>query len=77
MGSSPEWGRSPGKGNGNPLQYSCWEVSWTEESDGLQSIGSERPGYDLATIPLPPMFSMFISFGGNYSKICSADVLMI
>ena len=19
----PEWGRSPGKGNGNPLQYSC------------------------------------------------------
>ena len=22
-GSNPESGRSPGKGNGNPLQYSC------------------------------------------------------
>ena len=21
----PEWGRSPGEGNGNPLQYSCLE----------------------------------------------------
>ena len=25
--SIPEWGRSPGKGNGNPLQYSCLENS--------------------------------------------------
>ena len=22
-GSVPGWGRSPGEGNGNPLQYSC------------------------------------------------------
>ena len=22
-GSVPEWGRSPGGGNGDPLQYSC------------------------------------------------------
>ena len=20
-----------GEGNGNPLQYSCWEIQWTEE----------------------------------------------
>ena len=26
-GSVPEWGRYPGKGNGNPLQYSCLENS--------------------------------------------------
>ena len=25
MGSIPGWGRSPGGGNGNPLQYSCRE----------------------------------------------------
>ena len=25
MGSIPELGRSPGEGNGNPLQYSCLE----------------------------------------------------
>ena len=24
-GSIPGWGRSPGGGHGNPLQYSCWE----------------------------------------------------
>ena len=23
MGSIPEWGRSPGEGNSNPLPYSC------------------------------------------------------
>ena len=26
-GSVPGWGRSPGEGNGNPLQYSCLENS--------------------------------------------------
>ena len=25
LGLSPEWGRSPGEENGNPLQYSCLE----------------------------------------------------
>ena len=25
LGSSPELGRSPGEGNGNPLQYYCLE----------------------------------------------------
>ena len=35
----PGLGRSPGEGNGNPLQYSCLEIPWTEESGGLQSMG--------------------------------------
>jgi len=30
-GSFPGLGRSAGGGNGNPLQYPCWETSWTEE----------------------------------------------
>ena len=25
LGLIPKSGRSPGKGNGNPFQYSCWE----------------------------------------------------
>ena len=25
VGSTPGLGRSPGKGNGNPLQHSCWD----------------------------------------------------
>ena len=31
MGLIPESGRYPGEGNGNTLQYSFWEILWTEE----------------------------------------------
>ena len=27
----------------------AWEIPWTEESSGLQFIGSQRIGHDLAT----------------------------
>ena len=27
----------------------AWKTPWTEEPDGLQSIGLQRIGYDLAT----------------------------
>ena len=33
-GSIPEWGRSPGEGNGIPLQYSCLR--------NLMDIGARR-----------------------------------
>ena len=26
-----------------------WKIPWTEEPDGLQSMGSQRFGHDLAT----------------------------
>ena len=39
-------GRSPGIGNGNPLQYSCLENSFTEETGGLQTMKSQRVGHD-------------------------------
>ena len=43
-------GRSPGEGNGNPLQYSClWKILWTEESSRLLSIGLQRVKNDWAT----------------------------
>ena len=41
-GSISGLGRSPGGGNGNPLQYSCLEILWTEETSGLQSMGLQR-----------------------------------
>ena len=34
-GSIPGSGRSPGEGNGNPLQYSRLENPWTEGPGGL------------------------------------------
>ena len=45
-GSIPELGRSPGEGNGNPLQYSYQENSWTEKPGGLQSMGLQRVRHD-------------------------------
>ena len=34
--------RSPGGGNSNPLQYSRWEVQWTEGPGRLQSMELQR-----------------------------------
>ena len=49
--SIPGSGRFLGEGNGNPLQYSCLKITWTEEPGGLQSIGLQRVrvGHNLAT----------------------------
>ena len=41
VGSILGSGRSPGVGNGNPVQYSCLENS-TEELGRLQSMGSQK-----------------------------------
>ena len=41
-GSIPGSGRSSGGEHGNPLQYSAWEISWTEEPGRLKSIGLQR-----------------------------------
>ena len=42
-------GRSPGEGNGNPLQYSCPENPMAREHGGLQLMRSQKVGNDLAT----------------------------
>ena len=49
LGSIPGSGRSPGEGNGNPLQYSCLENPMDRGSGGLQSTGSQRVRHDWAT----------------------------
>ena len=39
------WGRSPGRGNDNPLQYSHLKIPWIEEPGSLQSMESQ--GLDM------------------------------
>ena len=46
----PESGRSPGGGNGNPLQYSCWRIPWAEKPGGLWFKGSQRVGCDWSNL---------------------------
>ena len=45
-GSVPGSGRSPGGGQGDPLQYSYLEVPMDRKPGRLQSIGSQRVRHD-------------------------------
>ena len=49
LGSIPGSGRSPGEGNASHSSILAWEIPWTEEPDGLQSMGSQRVGHDWVT----------------------------
>ena len=40
--SIPGSGRSPGEGNDNTLQYSYWEIPWTEELVGYSPWGPKE-----------------------------------
>ena len=42
VGLIPGSGRSPGEGNGNHSNILAWEIPWTEEPGGLQSMGSQK-----------------------------------
>jgi len=48
-GLIPGLGISPGKGNGNPLQYSCLENSNFQEPGTLQAMGLQKVRHDLPT----------------------------
>ena len=53
-GSIPGSGRSPGEGNGNPLQYSCLENPMDRGAWQAIVHGVVRVKHDLATKPPPP-----------------------
>ena len=54
-GSISGLGRSPGEGNGNPLQYSCLEDPMHRETWQAAVHGIARVGHDLVTKPPPPL----------------------
>ena len=49
MGSIPDLGRSLEEEMATHSSILAWEIPWTEEPGGLQSMGSQRVGHDLAT----------------------------
>ena len=53
-GLIPGSGRSPGEGNGNPLQYSCLENPMDRGAWQATVHGFTRVRHDLVTKPLPP-----------------------
>ena len=38
----PGWGRSPGGGMATHSSILAWRIPWTEEPDGLRSMGSQE-----------------------------------
>ena len=47
-GSVPGSGRYPGGGYDKPLQCSCLESPWTEDSGGLESMGLQKSKTQLS-----------------------------
>ena len=69
-GSISELGRSSGERHGNPLQYSCWGIPWTEEPGGLQSMGPQRIGHAWATEHACMQCKYFSLKQTNFCKDC-------
>ena len=57
----PVSGRSPGEGNGNPLQYSCLKNPMDRGAWQATVHGVARVGHDLATKPPRPLFKHIIA----------------
>ena len=68
VGSIPGWGRSPGEGNDNPFQCSC---QGNPEPGGLQSMGSQRVGYNLVTKQQQSQQHMFYIYTYIYIYLLS------
>ena len=83
-GLIPGSGRSPGVQNGNHASILAWRIPWTEEPQGLQSMGLQRVGHDRACMhyitsralqgPIfqsPALASHLRSFSSIQSLLCS------
>ena len=46
LGSMPGLGRAPREGNAIHSSTIAWKIPWTEQPGRLQSMGSQRVGYD-------------------------------
>ena len=72
MGLIPGLGRSPGEGNGNPLQSSCLENSMVKEPGRLQPMGWQRVRHGLS--PVAHTYTVFSSVLG-FSWPCDSVLL--
>ena len=53
---SPGWEDPLEKGMVTHSRILAWEIPWTEEPGGLQSMGSLRVGWDFVTKPQQPYY---------------------
>ena len=69
VGLIPGLGRSPGEGNGYPLQSSCQENSLDRGTWQATVHGVTRVGHDLATKPPPPPDLSSITSAGHMMNL--------
>ena len=62
LGLIPGSGRSPGEGNGNPLQYSCLENPMDRGACQATVHGVARVGHNLVMEPPPPTFKIYLGY---------------
>ena len=74
LGSIPGSGRSHGDGNGTHSRIFAWRVPWTEEPDGLQSMGLKRVRHDCVTNF--PSYMLYDTHDKQYLK-CKVLLLQI
>ena len=70
LGLNPGSGRSPGKGNGNPLQYSCLENSVDGGAWWATVYGVAESSCSAASF-IPPIVSLCISFSPLFHLLSS------
>ena len=56
MGSIPESGRSPGKGNATHSHILAWKIPWTEEQATVHGV-TKRVRYNWVTEQQPPLYN--------------------
>ena len=74
-GLIPGWGRSPGEGNGNPLQYSCLGNPMDRGTCLATVHGVTRVGHNLTTNPLPPYVCVCVCVCVTHTRPISALVI--
>ena len=77
-GSVPELRRSPGAGNGNPLlgKIFTWEIPWTEEPGGLQSMVLQRVRHDCGNSVRLYILGSKITADGYFSHEINRHLLL-
>ena len=70
-GSIPGSEKSPGEGNGSPLQYSCLENPMDREAWRATVHGITKVRHDSATKPLPLSSVQFSSVTQSCPALCS------
>ena len=70
LGSVPGLGRSPEEEMATHSSILAWRMLWTEEPGGLQSMGLQRVGHDLATKTTTTIRDPSCFVGERYGGTC-------